>query len=348
MTGMNIRFRSHPGGSPTKRPPISVVMPVYNGMDTLDQSLPALLRQRGAVLGVDYEIIVVDDGSTDGSADHVQTHYPRARLIRHRENRGRIEARLTGVKAARFERILLIDVRVIAAGDLLQTYWALGAPSPCMTRGGANQEHITPLERVFHCLRAAYYRPYILSNDQPRLVITKENFLRAPKGTTAIFLERKDYLDALPKRRDRSVNDDTRLFAAMIEKGPIYRDARLKITYLQRPSLRQEVPHLYERGIRFADFYLQPGGAYRMHALVASFLGCAWLAMLLVFPLTAVAAMLILLAAASILLARKPADAVYLFTLLPLLGASFVAGAIVGMLRHQRAAAATGRFPRSH
>jgi len=102
------------------------------------------------------------------------------------------------VKAARFDRILLIDVRVIAADDILHTYWELGSPSPCM--GVPEQPPPNrPLEQVFHCLRAA-------------------------KRTTVIFLDRRDYLGAVPERRDRSINDDTRLFAIVVEKGPIYCD----------------------------------------------------------------------------------------------------------------------------
>lgn len=316
------------------RRPVSVVMPVYNGMDTLDRSLPALLRQKDAVLGKDYEIIVVDDGSTDGSGDRVRTRYPEVRLLRHSENRGRIEARLTGIKAARFARILLIDVRAVASDDLLRTYWAMGSPAPCMGVPVEPGNH--PLERVFHCLRAAYYRPYILPEDQPRLTITRENFLRAPKGTTAIFLDREDYLAALPARRDRSVSDDTRLFAAMIEKGPLLRDARLRITYLQRPTLRQELPHLFERGILFADFYLGPKGAYRRQAQAALALSVMWGLLTVASPPWGATVLAAALFGTSVALALRPLDVPYLAALLPILGCAFAAGVCKGWIIHHR------------
>ncbi len=311
-------------------------MPVYNGMSTIDLSLPALLAQQEAALGRDYEIIVVDDGSSDGSGDHIAQQYPQVGLTRHEKNLGRIEARRSGVKAAAFDYILLIDVRVVAAPDLLQTYWDIGTPSPCMAAGEAGRTRQSPLDRVFHCLRAAYYKPHDAPESETRMVITRENFLRARKGTTAIFLDRHAYLDSLPKRRDKMVNDDTRLFANMVKKGPLFRDVRLRITYLQRSSFSEEIPHLYERGIRFADYYLRPGGPYRRHVfilLAASLLGVA---MFIWQPARTVLGLLLTLACICLWLARRPMDFVWLMLCLPVLLPTFAAGALTGMINTSR------------
>ena len=307
-------------------------MPVYNGITTLDLSLPSLLAQQGARLGRDYEVIVVDDGSGDGSGDHVARKYPQVRLIRHTGNQGRIMARLSGVRAASFSRILLIDVRVVASPDLLQTYWAIGAPSPCMAAVNTDLERQSPLDRVFYCLRAAYYHSYEPDHARPRLVITRENFLRAPKGTTAIFLERELYLDSLPERCSKTVNDDTRLFSEMLKKGPLFRDVRLKIHYLQRTSFREEIPHLFERGVRFADYYLAPGGAYRNY-MIPFFASCLLAASLLFWqPVYTILGLLLMLVAGSAWLARNCMDFIWLMLCLPVLLPTFVSGALVGRI----------------
>ncbi len=307
-------------------------MPVYNGMTTLDLSLPSLLSQHGASLGSDYEVIVVDDGSSDGSGDHVARNYPQARLIRHASNLGRIMARLSGVRAAFFSRILLIDVRVVASPDLLHTYWAIGAPSPCMAAVDTGLDRQSPLDRVFYCLRTAYYHSYEPDHAAPRLVITKQNFLRAPKGTTAIFLERQLYLDSLPEHCSKTVNDDTRLFSEMLKKGPLFRDVRLKIHYLQRTSFREEIPHLFERGVRFADYYLTPGGAYRKY-VVPVFAASLMAASLLVWkPAYTVPGLLLMLAAGCARLARNHMDFIWLMLCLPVLLPTFASGALVGMI----------------
>ncbi len=312
--------------------PISIVVPVYNGMTTVDLCLPALLAQQDAILGKDFEIIVVDDGSTDGSGKYIAQHFPQVHLITHAKNRGRIEARLNGVQAARFDRILLIDIRVIADLNLLKSYWAIGTPSRCMAVEVDDQAKHQPLKRVFHCLRAAYYQPDNISESEQRLTITCENFLRARKGTTAIFLDRQTYMDSLPERRDKTVNDDTRLFARMLEEGPLFRDYRLKIIYLHRLTFAEELPHLYERGVRFADYYLTPRGAYRWHAgaiFIASLLSTG---MFVWQPAFTGSGLLFLFAGICIWLARRPMDFILLILYLPILLAAFATGAMVGIL----------------
>ncbi len=87
-------------------PRFSVVIPVYNRADVIGRAVESCLGQDCD----DYEVVVVDDGSTDGS-DRVVTAYTEAcvRLVRHAENRGVNPARNTGVRAARGEWIVFLD-----------------------------------------------------------------------------------------------------------------------------------------------------------------------------------------------------------------------------------------------
>ena len=67
------------GDDTANQPSISVIMPVYNGTDFIASSLPPLvaMAQRGDVL----EVIVVDDGSTDGTVQAArQLGIPRTTL----------------------------------------------------------------------------------------------------------------------------------------------------------------------------------------------------------------------------------------------------------------------------
>ena len=60
-------------------PHFSVVMPALNAVDTVRAAIASVLRQTTP----SFELIVVDDGSTDGTADVVQrTSDPRVRLVR--------------------------------------------------------------------------------------------------------------------------------------------------------------------------------------------------------------------------------------------------------------------------
>ena len=84
---------------------ISVVIPLYNKEACIAQSLKSVLSQEYD----DFEVVIVDDGSTDGSVGVVEAmNDPRIRLIK-QENGGPSKARNTGVKNAKGEWILFLD-----------------------------------------------------------------------------------------------------------------------------------------------------------------------------------------------------------------------------------------------
>ncbi len=86
---------------------ISIVIPMYNEEAAIGDDLDTIIETMEAS-DWDYEIIVVDDGSTDRSADIVRQR-PQVRLIQHPYNRGVGAARTTGVRAARGEVIVMTD-----------------------------------------------------------------------------------------------------------------------------------------------------------------------------------------------------------------------------------------------
>lgn len=86
---------------------ISIVIPVYNEEAAIGEDLDTIIETMEAS-GWDYEVIVVDDGSTDRSAEVVRQR-PQVRLIQHPYNRGVGAARTTGVRAARGEVIVMTD-----------------------------------------------------------------------------------------------------------------------------------------------------------------------------------------------------------------------------------------------
>ncbi|MEN2992830.1 MAG: glycosyltransferase family 2 protein [Bacteroidia bacterium] len=87
---------------------LSVVIPVYNEAP----ALPELVERLEAVLKGNYEVIFVDDGSSDGSAEvlkELAKERPWLRLIRLRRNYGQTSAIQTGIQHARGEVIVLMD-----------------------------------------------------------------------------------------------------------------------------------------------------------------------------------------------------------------------------------------------
>lgn len=88
---------------------ISIIIPSYNQQEYLPDAIESALAQRGYVDGSTWttpEVIVVDDGSTDNSAD-IARKYP-VRLIR-QVNKGLPSARNTGIMNARGDYVLFLD-----------------------------------------------------------------------------------------------------------------------------------------------------------------------------------------------------------------------------------------------
>lgn len=86
---------------------LSVVIPVYNAENYIERALESVLRQTRPV----YEVVCVDDGSTDGSLRILNEYAKHDRRIKvlHKENGGSTSARKAGVRIARGDYITFVD-----------------------------------------------------------------------------------------------------------------------------------------------------------------------------------------------------------------------------------------------
>jgi GT2 family glycosyltransferase len=84
---------------------VSVVIPTWNGRKLLAAALASLREQRFR----DYEVLVVDNGSTDGTAAHVRAEHPEAELLELAENHGFAGAVNAGIGRARGEYVALLN-----------------------------------------------------------------------------------------------------------------------------------------------------------------------------------------------------------------------------------------------
>lgn len=122
---------------------VSVVVPCRNAAAHLGEQLQALSAQR---YGGPWEVVVVDDGSTDGSAalaERFRSRLPRLRVVRNPEPRNASRARNIGVAAATGQLLLFCD-----ADDVVCTGWvdamvrALG--SHAIVGGASEVERLNP------------------------------------------------------------------------------------------------------------------------------------------------------------------------------------------------------------
>lgn len=92
---------------PENSPFISIITVNYNGKHYLAACLDALRQQNYPQLS--YEVIVSDNGSSDGSVEFLQTHYPWVRLLENKQNLGFASGNNVAIQAARGDFIILLN-----------------------------------------------------------------------------------------------------------------------------------------------------------------------------------------------------------------------------------------------
>ncbi|MBV6697038.1 bifunctional polysaccharide deacetylase/glycosyltransferase family 2 protein [Kitasatospora aureofaciens] len=103
------------GWGPPVTEPVSVIVPAYNEVAGIEPAVRSLLASDHPV-----EVIVVDDGSTDGTADLVESlDLPYVRVIR-QENAGKPAALNTGIAAARAELLVMVDGDTVFEPDAVR------------------------------------------------------------------------------------------------------------------------------------------------------------------------------------------------------------------------------------
>ena len=149
---------------------LSVVIPTYNRLPILEKCLRALERQRLAAPISDYEVVVVDDGSTDETVAWIGQHQaelPHVRLVQ-QDHGGPAEGRNRGVDHARGDVIVFIDSDLVVTEEFLlshasalQRSWQEQGNRLCFTYGAvintANFEEPTSEPHKLRDLSWAYF-----------------------------------------------------------------------------------------------------------------------------------------------------------------------------------------------
>ncbi len=110
ITSDDVQHAPHAGFVPDDAPSVSVAVPVMNESGNV---VPLLEEIHGALQGEDsFEVIFVDDGSTDSTVEELlaeRERFPMLRVVRHDVNCGQSAAIRTGVLAARAPIVVTLD-----------------------------------------------------------------------------------------------------------------------------------------------------------------------------------------------------------------------------------------------
>lgn len=142
MAGLGVTARPDSGDV---KPDLSVVVPAYNESGRIERALAEVTRFLEG-RGRNWEVIVIDDGSSDQTALMVQRFHAgdrRVQLVRHGKNRGKGAAVRTGVAATRGAKVLVMDADLatpISELDVVERVLAEGAQVVAGSRAapGAN------------------------------------------------------------------------------------------------------------------------------------------------------------------------------------------------------------------
>ena len=149
---------------------VSVVIPTYNRRPILEKCLLALERQQGCSEIDRYEVVLVDDGSTDGTPDWLRgaaERFPHVRLIE-QSHGGPAEGRNRGVDHAYGDVIVFIDSDLVVTDSFLSCHasslvrsWEARGDRLCFTYGAvvntANFEQPTAERHKLRDLSWAYF-----------------------------------------------------------------------------------------------------------------------------------------------------------------------------------------------
>lgn len=327
---------------------LSVIIPVYNARDYIIETLEHLLESLHVAELDSFEVVVVDDGSTDSLKDEIEKFKLRHPQINIRyisqDNQGRLGARLTGLTEARYPYCLLIDSRVLISpmslSDSLpvREKWDYTVVSgPCRF-----PDDSTLLELYWDSVTKIVWSGY--HRKPQKIKLTSENFNKLPKGTTCLLapveMIRNQTLVCIKETSLSKdlVNDDTAILRKVVEISDYWIDPKLDAIYQPRASLTKFVSHAYHRGKVFTHGFLASWSDIRLSILILFILSvpsmfiysaASWPAI----TLNAVVALVLLLTAycISIKLSLRNLLSLYFYT--PFFLVSYGSGLLVGLFK---------------
>ncbi len=270
---------------------VSIVLPVYNGDETLRECLSAIAKIDYPKK--DFELIVVNDGSKDKSHEIIEEFIKKSKggltvkYINLKKNVGRIKARLAGVEAANFDNLLFIDHRGRVHEDIINKIEEKDY-QPIVGNLYQNKRE-SLIGNFFYVLRRIIYYPY-WGEDFEDVYITKENFDQIAKGFCPFFCKRDLLVRNIPKEKGKNVSDDTLIFSNIVKEKKILKTSECKVEYSERNIGEGFFGHLFHRGPRFVHFYFPKNLKYKLMILLLAISPIAFMvgmAMVIVLPFLA-------------------------------------------------------------
>jgi glycosyltransferase involved in cell wall biosynthesis len=238
---------------------LSVVIPVYNEAPHLAPTIESLVAavERGGFDEVD--VVLVDDGSTDGSAEAASRmlHSRLPLTVVQQHNRGRFHAVREGLGRATGRYTLVLGARVRLRPDSLAFVRRRLLQGEQVWTGHVHiHTDNNPYGTFMNVLTEIAWRDYF---DHPRTVkFDAADFDRFPKGSGCFVAPRELLLDAfneVPRRYAdvRYANDDAPMLRKIAATTGIHVSPSFASDYVPRATLRTFLRHSFHRGHVFLE-----------------------------------------------------------------------------------------------
>jgi O-antigen biosynthesis protein len=230
----------------------SVIICVYNGEDTLFRCLDAV--KNIDYPKEDYEIILVDNGSTDRTFK-IAASYD-IKLVGTRKNLKYADAMMTGVANSRYENILFVDQRTVVKKEILSNIEKINY-SPAISGETNIDKYRSGHDTFVFLISSKLYNPHFpQSAFAKELWITKKNYSKVAKNKAVLFIE-KDYFNRLFEKGFDYNNGSDDMFRKIVfgDAGKLLSHTDINVDYISDLRVKTN-RQIVENGFRWAKKYL--------------------------------------------------------------------------------------------
>lgn len=204
---------------------VSIIIPAYNSLKWIPETILSIDRNSYP----EVEVIVVDDGSTDGTSDWLCSRYPEIQIIR-TKNHGVSHARNVGLRAARGEFVQYLDSDDLLLPGKIDRHLKMMSDSPGADVIYSDWQRLNTSDGIIFHLGEMVSRRYEDVNTDPEIAFFTDMWC-----PTGCYFYRRSFLNKIPPWRENlPVIQDARyaLDCAMAGANWLY-DPTVSVSYRQ-------------------------------------------------------------------------------------------------------------------
>jgi glycosyltransferase involved in cell wall biosynthesis len=254
----------------------SFIIPAFNAEESISGTISALYSAISLSKIVNYEVIIVDDGSTDFTDSIVREMNLVGISIINQSNQGRLRARLNGIKSSKYKNLVLLDSRLwVDPMALVRLESTLREREPKMVIARILFAKSNLLGIFWDGIARIVWRNYY--KNERDVILTIKNFDLYPKGTGFLYVDKKTILDSYEllteeQLKNRNTNDDTLIIKSIVKKSEVLLSKKMIGLYFPRTNLFSFLRHAKHRGYVASDGYFAQGTIGRNRLAPASIL----------------------------------------------------------------------------